>query len=182
MKERVDKLLVERGLAPSRTRARALIEAGKVTSDGATIARPSELLALSCTLAVSELDHPFVSRGGLKLDGALDDLGLAVTALVVADIGASTGGFTDCVLRRGAARVYAIDVGHGQLHPSLQTDPRVIIRIGDGGYHLEPGQAYEINNLLVHAVTNDSDVDRIHLIVDFLESGDHPPPQADLTS
>lgn len=149
MKERVDKLLVERGLAPSRTRARALIEAGKVTSDGVAIARPSELLARSCTLAVSELDHPFVSRGGLKLDGALDDLGLAVTALVVADIGASTGGFTDCVLRRGATRVYAIDVGHGQLHPSLQTDPRVIAQEGVNARHLTAASLPECVDLVL---------------------------------
>lgn len=135
-RERVDRLLVERGLAPSRTRARALIEAQKVFADGAAVLRPSDLFAAQVTLSVSELDHPFVSRGGLKLAGALDDLKLDLTGRVLADIGASTGGFTDCALSRGAARVYAIDVGHAQLHPRLAADPRVIAREGVNARHL----------------------------------------------
>jgi 23S rRNA (cytidine1920-2'-O)/16S rRNA (cytidine1409-2'-O)-methyltransferase len=135
-RERVDRLLVERALAPSRTRARALIEAGKVFADGAHVARASELFAAEVVLTVSELDHPYVSRGGLKLAGALDDLALDLQGLVIADIGASTGGFTDCALSRGAARVYAIDVGHGQLHPRLASDPRVIAREGVNARHL----------------------------------------------
>ncbi|MEY4515167.1 MAG: hypothetical protein RLZZ450_7289 [Pseudomonadota bacterium] len=135
-RERVDRLLVERGLAPSRTRARALIEAGKVFADGAAVSRASDLFAAEVTLTVSELDHPYVSRGGLKLVGALDDLQLDVTGLVVADIGASTGGFTDCALQRGATRVYAIDVGHAQLHPKLAADARVIAREGVNARHL----------------------------------------------
>jgi 23S rRNA (cytidine1920-2'-O)/16S rRNA (cytidine1409-2'-O)-methyltransferase len=129
-------LLVERGLAPSRTRARALIEAGKVFAHGAQVARASELFAAEVVLTVSALDHPYVSRGGLKLAGALDDLVLDLQGLVIADIGASTGGFTDCALSRGAARVYAIDVGHGQLHPRLANDPRVIAREGVNARHL----------------------------------------------
>jgi len=135
-RERVDRLLVERGLSPSRTRARALIEAGKVFADGVQVARTSELFAAEVVLTVSELDHPYVSRGGLKLAGALDDLSLDLQGLVVADIGASTGGFTDCALSRGAARVYAIDVGHGQLHPRLASDARVIAREGVNARHL----------------------------------------------
>jgi 23S rRNA (cytidine1920-2'-O)/16S rRNA (cytidine1409-2'-O)-methyltransferase len=125
-RERADVLLVERGLAASRSRARALIEAGKVRVDGVPLAKPSALVDEAALLEVSELDHPYVSRGGLKLEGALADLSLSVAGRVVADIGASTGGFTDCVLRAGAARVYAIDVGHGQLAPSLRADPRVV--------------------------------------------------------
>lgn len=125
MRERVDRLLVQRGLAPSRTRARALIEAGKVEADGVLVARPSDRLDGGCALVITELDHPYVSRGGQKLAGALGALGLDVRGLLVADIGASTGGFTDCVLRAGATHVYAVDVGHDQLHPSLREDARV---------------------------------------------------------
>jgi 23S rRNA (cytidine1920-2'-O)/16S rRNA (cytidine1409-2'-O)-methyltransferase len=129
-RERVDRLLVARGLAPSRTRARALIEAGKVLAAGVVLKSASDLVAAEVELTLSELDHPYVSRGGLKLEGALEDLKVDVCALVVADIGASTGGFTDCVLQRGAARVYAIDVGHDQLHAKLRADPRVIAQEG----------------------------------------------------
>jgi 23S rRNA (cytidine1920-2'-O)/16S rRNA (cytidine1409-2'-O)-methyltransferase len=135
-RERVDRLLVERGLAPSRTRARTLIEASKVFADGALVTRASDLFAAEVSLTVSELDHPYVSRGGLKLASALDDLQVDVTGLVLADIGASTGGFTDCVLQRGAARVYTIDVGHAQLHPRVASDPRVIAREGVNARHL----------------------------------------------
>ncbi|MET0285300.1 MAG: TlyA family RNA methyltransferase [Polyangiales bacterium] len=129
-RERVDRLLVARGLAPSRTRARALIEAGKVFAAGVVLKSASDLVAADVELTLSELDHPYVSRGGLKLEGALEDLQVEVRGLVVADIGASTGGFTDCVLQRGATRVYAIDVGHGQLHEKLRTDARVIAQEG----------------------------------------------------
>lgn len=125
-RERVDRLLVERGLAPSRTRACALIEAGKVRASGAQVVRANERFAPEVELVVTELDHPYVSRGGLKLAGALDDLGVELANLTIADVGASTGGFTDCALRRGAAKVYAIDVGHDQLHTSLRADPRVV--------------------------------------------------------
>jgi len=123
---RVDRLLLERGLAPSRTRARALIDAGKVVANGAQVLRASELFDELVELALRELDHPYVSRGGVKLEGALTAFGLELTGLVVADVGASTGGFTDCVLRHGARTVYAVDVGHDQLHPRLRSDPRVI--------------------------------------------------------
>lgn len=129
-RERADRLLVARGLAPSRTRARALIEAGKVFAGAQPVRSASDLIAPDVELTLSELDHPYVSRGGLKLEGALVDLDVEVRGLVVTDIGASTGGFTDCVLQRGAARVYAIDVGHDQLHDKLRQDERVIAREG----------------------------------------------------
>ena len=149
MKHRADKLLVDRGLVSSRTRARSLIEAGKVTIDGVIVTRPSDLLDVDSNLTISELDHPFVSRGGLKLDGALTDLAVDVRDLVIADIGASTGGFTDCVLRRGAARVYAIDVGHDQLHPTLRIDPRVDSREGVNARHLTADSLPEPVNLVL---------------------------------
>src|SRR5687768_8928778 len=135
-RERVDSLMVSRGLAPSRTRARALIEAGNVQVAGITVAKAGALVDPSAVIELREADHPYVSRGGLKLEGALEDLGVDASGLVVADIGASTGGFTDCVLRHGALRVYAIDVGHDQLHEALRADPRVIAKQGVNARHL----------------------------------------------
>lgn len=135
-RERVDRVLVARGLAPSRARAQALIEAGQVEVDGRLIERSSDLIAADAPLVVREALR-YVSRGGDKLAGALEDLSLSVTGLVVADIGASTGGFSDCVLQAGARRVYAIDVGHDQLHARLREDPRVV--------NLERVNARELN-------------------------------------
>jgi 23S rRNA (cytidine1920-2'-O)/16S rRNA (cytidine1409-2'-O)-methyltransferase len=148
-RERADRLLVARGLAPSRTRARALIEAGKVFAGGVLVQSASALLTPDVPLTLSELDHPYVSRGGLKLQGALEDLGVDVRALVVADIGASTGGFTDCALQRGAARVYAIDVGHDQLHATLRADPRVICHEGVNARELTRESLPELVDLVL---------------------------------
>lgn len=124
---RADLYLVEQGAASSRTLARKLIEAGAVTLDGHVIRRPAEEVRDGeHILTVEEIsDMRYVGRGGLKLEAALDAFAVPVAGRVFADIGASTGGFTDCLLRRGAARVYAIDAGHGQLHPRLQEDARV---------------------------------------------------------
>jgi 23S rRNA (cytidine1920-2'-O)/16S rRNA (cytidine1409-2'-O)-methyltransferase len=139
-KQRADLLLVARGLAPSRERARALILAGIVTSETRRVDKAGELLALDAELSVRGQDHPFVSRGGVKLAGALDAFGFddaRVTGLVAADIGASTGGFTDCLLQRGAARVYAIDVGYGQLHDKLRKDTRVVVMERENARYLQ---------------------------------------------
>jgi 23S rRNA (cytidine1920-2'-O)/16S rRNA (cytidine1409-2'-O)-methyltransferase len=124
-RERLDKLLVSRRLAPSRARAQALIAAGHVEVDGARVERASDLVADDAPITLREALR-YVSRGGDKLAGALADLALCVTDLVIADVGASTGGFSDCVLQAGARRVYAIDVGHGQLHAQLRGDARVV--------------------------------------------------------
>lgn len=126
MKERADKLLVAQGLAPSRERAQALILAGVVYSRGLRIDKPGQTLALDQELEVRGNDHPYASRGGLKLERALDVFKLSVDGLVALDVGASTGGFTDCLLQRGAVRVYAVDVGRGQLEWKLRQDPRVV--------------------------------------------------------
>jgi 23S rRNA (cytidine1920-2'-O)/16S rRNA (cytidine1409-2'-O)-methyltransferase len=125
-KERVDLMLVHQGLAPSRERARALVMAGKVFVGERRVEKAGDLLASDAALEVRGDDIPYVSRGGVKLAGALDELGVDPAGRVVADFGASTGGFTDCVLQRGAVRVYAIDVGRGQLHEKLRQDPRVV--------------------------------------------------------
>jgi len=125
MKERADKLLAGRGLAPSREKAQALIMAGLVTAGGRRVMKSGELIDSDAPLEVAR-PLPFVSRGGLKLEEALDRFGLDVRGLVALDIGASTGGFVDCLLKRGAARVYAVDVDTKQLDWGLAKDARVV--------------------------------------------------------
>ena len=122
---RLDQLLVDRGLAESRARAQALIMAGLVFSGDRRLDKPGMLVPEDMALAVRGRDHPWVSRGGLKLAHALDRFGIDPAGLVCLDVGASTGGFTDVLLTRDAARVYAVDVGRGQLAWKLRVDPRV---------------------------------------------------------
>lgn len=122
---RADLLLVARGLAESRAKARATIEAGGMLANGAVVAKPSDLVAEDAALDVTP-PHPWVSRGGVKLDAALDAFGVDPSGRICLDVGASTGGFTHVLLSRGAARVYAVDVGRDQLHASLRSDARVI--------------------------------------------------------
>lgn len=125
-KQRIDSLMVARGLAESRAKAQALIMAGEVTVDGREVVKPGTMVVETAAITVA-VPPPFVGRGGLKLDYALERFGLDVSGVVAADIGASTGGFTDCLLKRGASRVYAIDVGYGQLDYRLRYDPRVVV-------------------------------------------------------
>ena len=127
-RRRADTLLAERGLAPSRTAAAASVRAGRVRlgKDGATVEKPSDLVPEDAELIVEEGEE-FVSRGGIKLKNALDELGVEVTGKRCLDVGASTGGFTDCLLQRGAEMVLAVDVGHGQLDWTLRQDPRVLV-------------------------------------------------------
>lgn len=126
MKERLDKLLVDRGLVQSRERARALIMAGKVMVKGKKVEKAGEMVLVDADVVLAGEDIPYVSRGGLKIEKALDEFKIDVTGKVAMDVGASTGGFTDCLLQRGAAKVYAIDVGYGQLDLKLRNDPRVV--------------------------------------------------------
>jgi 23S rRNA (cytidine1920-2'-O)/16S rRNA (cytidine1409-2'-O)-methyltransferase len=126
-KVRADQLLVERGLVESRSRAQALIMAGLVFVGERKLAKSGEMLAEDVALDVRGKDHPWVSRGGLKLDHGLTHFGLDVTGAVALDIGSSTGGFTDVLLTRGAAKVYAVDVGTNQLAWKLRQDPRVVV-------------------------------------------------------
>jgi len=125
-KERLDKLLVRRGLAPTRERARGLILAGQVLVNEGMIDKPGSQVAGDCRLRLKGELHPYVSRGGLKLAHALGHFQLDPAGLVAIDVGASTGGFTDCLLQHGARKVYAVDVGYGQLAWSLRNDPRVV--------------------------------------------------------
>jgi 23S rRNA (cytidine1920-2'-O)/16S rRNA (cytidine1409-2'-O)-methyltransferase len=127
-KQRLDQVLFARALAPSRARAQAYVLAGQVFVGGTRVDKPGAPVDEDAPIEVRGPDHPFVSRGGVKLAGALDAFALDVRGLRCLDIGASTGGFTDCLLQRGAAQVVAVDVGYGQLAHKLRTDNRVIVR------------------------------------------------------
>jgi 23S rRNA (cytidine1920-2'-O)/16S rRNA (cytidine1409-2'-O)-methyltransferase len=124
---RIDQLLVARGLAPSRTRAQAIVLAGEVFVGEARVDKVGALVPEDTVVEVRAPDHPFVSRGGVKLAGALDAFAVDVNGLRCLDLGASTGGFTDCLLQRGAARVVAVDVGYGLLAHKVRIDPRVVV-------------------------------------------------------
>jgi 23S rRNA (cytidine1920-2'-O)/16S rRNA (cytidine1409-2'-O)-methyltransferase len=136
MRQRADAALVERGLAENRSRAQALIMAGLVFSGETRIEKPGQMLAADAALEVRGRDHPWVSRGGLKLVKALDHFAIDPTGLTCLDIGASTGGFTDVLLDRGAAKVFAVDVGKGQLAWKLRGDARVVVLEGFNARHL----------------------------------------------
>ncbi|MFQ5737032.1 MAG: TlyA family RNA methyltransferase [Thermodesulfobacteriota bacterium] len=138
-KVRIDALLAERGLAESRQRAQALIMAGKVMVDGAVVDKPGHQVPAGCDIVVKE-PLPFVSRGGVKLEGMLDATGFDVKGLRAVDIGSSTGGFTDCLLKRGAAGVCAVDVGKGILDYRLRNDPRVSVLEGRNIRYLDPAE------------------------------------------
>lgn len=132
-------LLAERGLAPSRARAQALVLAGKVRVGGRIESKAGAQVDPQAELEVMEPDHPFASRGALKLEAALDRFGISAEGVDCLDVGASTGGFTDLLLQRGARRVIALDVGHGQLDWRLRSDPRVVVMEGVNARHLETG-------------------------------------------
>ena len=148
-KSRADVLLVERGLAESRTRAQALIMAGQVMSGSRRVDKPGALLPSDAPLQVKGRDHPWVSRGGIKLAAGLERFKIDPTGRVCLDLGASTGGFTDVLLSGGAAKVFAVDVGHGQLAWKLRQDPRVIVLERTNGRNLTAAQVPDPIDLLV---------------------------------
>ena len=147
-KRRADQLLVDQGLAESRTRAQALILAGIVSAAGKRVDKPGTELPDDTELAVAGRDHPWVSRGGIKLERALDHFAIPVAGATALDIGASTGGFTDVLLARGAARVHAVDVGRGQLAWKLRQDPRVIAHDGVNARYLNATQIPDAIDLI----------------------------------
>jgi 23S rRNA (cytidine1920-2'-O)/16S rRNA (cytidine1409-2'-O)-methyltransferase len=151
-RKRADILLVERGLFESRARARAAIEAGGVTAAGRRVEKASELVDEAAELT-AQAAHPWVGRGALKLDYALALWPVAVAGRVVLDVGASTGGFTEVCLAQGAARVYAVDVGRGQLHPKLAGDPRVVDLSGVDARGLDAALIPEPPSLIVSDVS-----------------------------
>jgi 23S rRNA (cytidine1920-2'-O)/16S rRNA (cytidine1409-2'-O)-methyltransferase len=148
MKQRADVLLVEQGLAPTRARAQALLLAGRVYWGERCIDKSGLQLPAEARLQVRGEDR-YVSRGGLKLEAALAELKVAVSGLICLDIGASTGGFTDCLLQHGALKVYAVDVGHGQLAEKLRADARVVVRERTNARHLDPADFEERVDLAV---------------------------------
>jgi 23S rRNA (cytidine1920-2'-O)/16S rRNA (cytidine1409-2'-O)-methyltransferase len=141
--ERIDKLLVERGLADSRTKAQALIMAGVVLVNEQRVAKPSDVTPLDAQIRIKGADDPtsrYVGRGGVKLEAALREFAIDVIGFACLDVGASTGGFTDCLLQHGAASVVALDVGHNQLDWRLRNDPRVTVREGANARYLKPDE------------------------------------------
>lgn len=149
MKRRLDQLLVDRGLVESRTRAQALVMAGKVFSGERKMEKAGQQVAEDIALDVRGQDHPWVSRGGLKLAHALEHFAIDPTDAVAIDVGASTGGFTDVLLQGGAAKVYAVDVGHGQLAWKLRNDDRVVVLEKTNARHLTAEQVPETVDLVV---------------------------------
>lgn len=148
-KQRVDQLLVERGLVESRSRAQAVIMAGLVYSDTRRIDKPGQTLREDAALELKGQDHPWVSRGGLKLAKGLEAFEVDPTGLTALDVGASTGGFTDVLLAKGAAKVFAVDVGHGQLAWKLRQDPKVVVLERCNARHLTGDQITEPVDLVV---------------------------------
>jgi 23S rRNA (cytidine1920-2'-O)/16S rRNA (cytidine1409-2'-O)-methyltransferase len=148
MKLRLDKLLLARNLAATRQKAQALIGAGQVLVNGSIIDKAGMQIDEEALIEIKER-CPFVSRGGLKLAKGLDFFHIDPTGFVCADVGASTGGFTDCLLQNGAAKVYAIDVGYGQLDWKLRQDPRVVVMERTNARHLKPGDLAEPLDLAV---------------------------------
>jgi 23S rRNA (cytidine1920-2'-O)/16S rRNA (cytidine1409-2'-O)-methyltransferase len=153
---RIDKLLVDRGLAESRTKAQALVMAGVVLADEQRVNKPSDTVASDANVRLKGGDDPtsrYVGRGGLKLETALRDFELSVEGFTCLDVGASTGGFTDCLLQHGAKRVIALDVGHNQIDYRLRTDGRVEVREGVNARYLQPGDFNTVFDLAVMDVS-----------------------------
>jgi 23S rRNA (cytidine1920-2'-O)/16S rRNA (cytidine1409-2'-O)-methyltransferase len=173
-RERVDRLLVERGLAPTRTRAQALVMAGLVLVGERRVEKPSESVASDAPLRVRGADDPaarYVGRGGLKMERALCEFEIDPTGFVCLDVGASTGGFTDCLLQHGARRVVAIDVGHNQIDWRLRTDARVEVREGVNARHLSPKDFEESFDLVVVDVSFISATKVLPALVPLLKEG-----------
>ena len=172
--ERIDKILVERGLAPSRTRAQAMVMAGAVLVGDQRVEKPSETFAPDAPVRVRGSEDPaarYVGRGGLKLERALQEFGLDPRGLVCLDVGASTGGFTDCLLQHGARRVVALDVGHNQIDWRLRTDPRVEVREGVNARHVRPEEFDEKFDLAVMDVSFISATKVMPAVVPLLKDG-----------
>lgn len=149
MKIRIDQLLVEKQLAPSRERAQSLIMAGHVLVNEVPVTKPGHKVLADVVIRVKGIDHPYVGRGGLKIAGALDFFKIDPMGRVCADIGSSTGGFTDCLLQRGAVKVYAVDVGTNQLAWKLRQDPRVVVMEKTHVKDLHPSHFPEPPSLIV---------------------------------
>jgi len=173
-RERIDKLLVERGLADSRTKAQAMVMAGVVLVDEQRVEKPSHQFNTNSAIRIKGDDDPttrYVGRGGLKLEAALREFQIDVTGFVCLDVGASTGGFTDCLLQNGAKKVFAVDVGHNQIDWRLRNDPRVEVREGVNARYLTPEDFPQKFDLVVMDVSFISVTKVLPAIVPLLASG-----------
>jgi 23S rRNA (cytidine1920-2'-O)/16S rRNA (cytidine1409-2'-O)-methyltransferase len=170
-RKRLDLVLVERGLTPSRERARALVMAGSVAVDGRIVDKPGAATPADSRIEIKGEHLPYVSRGGLKLAGALSAFALQVSGWICLDVGASTGGFTDCLLQHGAVRVYAVDVGYGQLAWSLRQDPRVVVIERTNIRRMPPDKVPEAVDLVVIDVSFISLKMVVPAVVRFLRPG-----------
>lgn len=164
-KTRIDSLVVKKGLVKSRQRAKALIMAGKVLVNDVPLDKPGTLVSDTARIIVKQDDNPFVSRGGLKLDGALKKLPVSVRGAVCLDIGASTGGFTDCLLKYGAKKVFAVDVGYGQFDWSLRQDSRVTVIERTNIRHME----YDVINEKMDVVVADTSFISLKVVIPAAE-------------
>ena len=177
MKQRLDLLLVELGLAPSRQIAQALIMSGRVAVEGRTSDKPGSRVDPAARITVNRPDVSYVGRGGVKLAGALDTFGIDLKDAVALDVGSSTGGFTDCMLQRGARRVVAVDVGRGQLDWRLRNDSRVIVAEGMNARYLSAGDLPDLSSG-ADLITIDVSFISLRLILPavsgFLRGGEHP--------
>jgi 23S rRNA (cytidine1920-2'-O)/16S rRNA (cytidine1409-2'-O)-methyltransferase len=169
-KIRIDSLLVEKGLVPTRQKAQALIMAGKVMTGSVVIDKPGKEVDPESVITVKE-SLPFVGRGGVKLAGFLDETGIDAKGLVAMDVGASTGGFTDCLLKRGAARVYAVDVGKGLIDVSLRSDARVKVLEEKNIRYLDPSEIGEAVDLAVIDVSFISLEKVLPKVAEFVKDG-----------
>ncbi len=171
--QRIDKVLVDRGLVETRAKAQALIMAGSVLVDEQRVNKPSELVSPAAQIRIKGEDNPasrYVGRGGLKLEAALREFAVDANGLSCLDIGASTGGFTDCLLQHGAKHVTAIDVGHNQIDWRLRTDSRVDVREGVNARYLEPGDFPAVFDLAVMDVSFISATKVMPAVVSLLKS------------
>lgn len=172
-RERIDKLLVAKGLADSRTKAQAMVMAGVVLVDNQRVEKPSDQFLPDAPVRIKDADNPaakYVGRGGVKLEAALRQFQIDVTGLTCLDVGASTGGFTDCLLQHGASRVFAIDVGHNQIDWRLRNDPRVEVREGINARYLQPNDFPVKFDLIVVDVSFISLTKILASLVPLLES------------
>ncbi|MDQ3665680.1 MAG: TlyA family RNA methyltransferase [Acidobacteriota bacterium] len=175
-RERIDKLLVERGLVESRTKAQAMVMSGSVLVSEQRIAKPSDLIPTDALIRIKGADDPtsrYVGRGGLKLESALKEFEVEVAGLTCLDVGASTGGFTDCLLQRGALRVVTVDVGHNQLDWRLRSNPRVEVREGVNARYLQPEDFSNLFDLAVMDVSFISATKVMPAIVNLLTETGH---------
>lgn len=172
-RERIDKLLVERGIAESRTKAQAMVMAGVVLVDDRRIEKPSDLVTSNSEIRIKGSENPasrYVGRGGLKLEAALREFSIDPEGMICLDVGASTGGFTDCLLQHGARRVVAIDVGHNQIDWRLRTDTRVEVRERVNARYLQPDDFNEQFDLIVMDVSFISATKLLPALVPLLTS------------